>query len=167
MAAIDVSALSAPELFGLFRTTVTELRSRGLVRSENVAGDYAEHLVMVALDGALVPLSEKSWDVLGRNGERVQVKARVVSDPMKRGQRQLSVFRSFDFDALVVVLLSDTDYRVVRAVMLPPDVVQILANRREHVAGSVLIANDAVLNHERAIDVTDDLVAAAHTLTPL
>jgi len=160
MTAVDVSKLSTSDLFGLFRTTVAELKGRGVVRSENVAGDYAEYLVAQAMGGTLASPSEKSWDVLGPNGERVQVKARVVSDPIQRGQRQLSVFRSFDFDAAIIVLLSDADYRVNRAVMLPPDVIESLVSRREHVAGWVLLATDAVLDHDRAIDVTTHLAAA-------
>jgi hypothetical protein len=48
------------------------------------AGDYAEYLVATALGGHLAPNSEKSWDVLGSGGEKLQVKARVVTDPPSR-----------------------------------------------------------------------------------
>jgi len=50
--------------------------------------------------------------VLADDGEKLQVKARVVSDPAKPGQLQLSPFRSFDFDSAIVVLLSAIDYAV-------------------------------------------------------
>ena len=82
------------------------------------AGDYAELLVQRASGGELAPNSQKSWDVLTSDGERLQIEARVVTDPRKRGERQLSVFRSWEFDAAVVVLFDD-EFRVWRAARLP------------------------------------------------
>lgn len=82
-------------------------------------GDYAEYLVARAVQGQLAPNSEKAWDVLAPDGEKLQVKARVVSDPPAPGQLQLSPFRSFGFDAAVIVLLSNADYRIWRASKLP------------------------------------------------
>jgi hypothetical protein len=85
----------------------------GVIRTENApVGDYTEYLVATALGGQLAPNSEKAWDVLGDDGEKLQVKARVVSDPAEPGQLQLSPFRSFGFDSAVIVLLSATDYAV-------------------------------------------------------
>jgi hypothetical protein len=67
-----------------------------VIRTENaLLGDYAEYLVATALGGHLAPNAEKSWDVLGSDGEKLQVKARVVSDPAGPGQLQMSPFRSF------------------------------------------------------------------------
>ena len=69
-------------LFSLYRAILAELKSRHLIRTENApAGDYAEYLVWTALGGKLATNSEKSWDVLTLAGEKLQVKARVVSDP--------------------------------------------------------------------------------------
>src|SRR6266511_1444897 len=91
---------------------------RGVIRTGNApAGDYAELLVQRATGGELAPNSQKSWDVLKSDGERLQIKARVVTDPRKRGERQLSVFRSWQFDAAVVVLFDD-EFRVWRAARL-------------------------------------------------
>ncbi len=47
----------------------------------------------------------KSYDLTTADGQRVQVKARVVNVPVRRGQLQASVFRSFDFDVAALVLL--------------------------------------------------------------
>jgi hypothetical protein len=69
---------------------------------------------MTAIGGTLAHNSEKSWDVLA-NGEKLQVKARVVSDPARPSQLQLSPFRSFGFDSAVIILLSAADYTVLRA----------------------------------------------------
>jgi hypothetical protein len=62
--------------------------------------------------------------VLTEDGEKLQVKARVVSEPAGPGQLQLSPFRSFSFDFAVVVLLSAADYIVARAAKVPRHVVE-------------------------------------------
>jgi len=76
----DLSTFSESGLFSLYRAILRELKSRGVIRTENApVGDYAEYLVATALGGQLAPNSEKAWDVLGNDGEKLQVKARVVS----------------------------------------------------------------------------------------
>jgi hypothetical protein len=120
-----------------------------------------------ALDGQLAPSSEKSWDVLGNDGEKLQVKARVVSEPSEPGQLQLSPFRlqlspfrSFGFDFAVIVLLSATDYAVQRASEVPRSVVESFAVYRQHVNGKVLHARPETRSHPDARDVTAALRAA-------
>jgi hypothetical protein len=50
----------------LYRAILRELRSRGVIRTDNApVGDYAEYLVATTLGGQLAPNSEKAWDVLG------------------------------------------------------------------------------------------------------
>jgi hypothetical protein len=103
-----------------------------MIRTGNApAGDYAAHLMMTALGGQLPHNSEKSWDLLA-NGKKLQVKARVVSDPARPGQLQLSPFRSFGFDSAVIVLLSAADYTVVRASKVPRHVIETSATYRKH-----------------------------------
>jgi hypothetical protein len=157
----DLSTFSESGLFSLYRAILNELKSRGLIRTENApAGDYAEYLVATALGGQLAPNSEKSWDVLGNDGEKLQVKARVVSDPPEPGQLQLSPFRSFGFDSAVIVLLSATDYAVWRASKLPRHVIESSAIHRQHVNGKVLFAREEVMGHPDATDLTATLRAA-------
>lgn len=157
----DLSTLSELGLFSLYRAILRELKSRNVIRTENApVGDYAEYLVAAALGGRLARNSEKSWDVLCGKGERVQVKARVVTVPATPGQLQLSPFRSFDFDAAVIVLLSDTDYAVSRASKVPRHVVESFATYREHVNGKVLFAREDVMGHPDATDLTAALRAA-------
>ena len=44
-----------------------------MIRTENApVGDYAEYLVARALGGQLAPNSEKSWDVVGSDGEKLR-----------------------------------------------------------------------------------------------
>src|SRR5436309_5684437 len=133
-----LQASSTAELLTLSRRILTELRNREVLRSGNApAGDYAELLVRMATKGELAPNAQRSWDVLTPAGQRLQVKARVVTNPLARGERQLSVFRSWDFDAAVVVLFDD-DFRVWRAARLPTEVVRSAGQYREYVRGDVV-----------------------------
>ena len=142
------------ELFAFYRGILQELRRRGVVRTENApAGDYAEFLVATAFGGTLAPNSEKSYDVVA-GGRRLQVKARVVSDPPRSGQLQLSPFRSFDFDDAVIVLLNDTDYSVRQAARVNAAAVRAAATFNEHINGHVVHARLALLTAPGAIDVT-------------
>src|SRR5438874_8853145 len=105
---MNLDELTITELLALSRASLRALRDRGVLRSGNApAGDYAELLVQRVTGGELAPQVQKSWDVLTPAGERLQVKARVVPNPSNPGERQLSAFRSWDFDAAVVVLFDD------------------------------------------------------------
>lgn len=119
------------------------------------AGDYAEYLVAALTKGELADNSEKSWDIKTPGGERLQVKCRVVQEG-KRGQRQLSPFRTWDFDRAVIVLFDD-DYGIQRCVALSRDVVQEHSTYRKHVNGHVMRATDAVMDHTSGADWTEDL----------
>lgn len=141
----DLKNLPTGELLRFSRLILAELRQRGVTRSGNApAGDYAELLVQVATQGELAPASQKSWDVRTPDGERLQVKARVVVSPRNSGERQLSAFRSWDFDAAVIVLFDDA-FRVWRAAKLPTADVEAIARYVEYVKGYRVIANDAFL----------------------
>lgn len=151
--------LSVGELLAFSRRILAELRRRGVIRSGNApAGDYAELLVQLATGGELAPGSQRSWDVLTADGERLQVKARVVTGANVRGERQLSVFRSWDFDAVVIVLFDD-EFRVWRAARLPVELLEKQSRFVEHVRGFRVMANDALL--DQGDDWTERLRAAA------
>jgi hypothetical protein len=158
----DLSGMEVAELLALYRSILAELRGRGVIRTDNApAGDYAEYLVAIAFKGELAPnAAEKGWDVKTADGARLQVKARVVSEPARRSQRQLSPFRSFGFDEAVIMLLSERDYSVARAVRLPRAVVEKLSVNNSHVNGHILHATEQVLDDPAAVDVTDALRAA-------
>ncbi len=150
--------IATPVLLAFSRAILRELRRRGVVRTGNgLAGDWAELLVQRATGGELAPKSERSWDVETPAGERLQVKARVVTDPKSAGQRQLSVFRSWDFEAAVVVLFDD-ELRVWWAVRLPRDTVKDAGHWSEHVRGWRVMATDDLLG--RGEDWTERLTQA-------
>jgi hypothetical protein len=136
---------STGELLTLSRRILAELRQRKVIRTGNApAGDYAELLVQLATRGELAPNAQRSWDVVTPAKKKLQVKARVVTNPRTRGERQLSVFRSWKFNAAVIVLFDD-DFRVWRAALLPTSVIRSAGRFREYVQGTVVFATDELL----------------------
>src|SRR5436190_21999867 len=102
-----LAELTTGERLALSRSILADLRTRGVVRSGNApAGDYAELLVQRATAGKLAPNSQRSWDVETPTGAHLQVKARVVTNRSASSERQLSVFRSWEFTAGVIVLFN-------------------------------------------------------------
>lgn len=152
----ELGSLKTRELFRLYRQILRELTDRGVIRTMNApAGDYAEHLVSALTGGVLADNSEKSWDVQTAN-ERLQVKCRVIDVTKKNHGRQLSPFRTWDFDRAVIVLF-DEDYEIYRCVALPQAVLEEHAKYRSHVNGHVVQATDALLDHAAGEDLTDAL----------
>lgn len=135
-----------------------------MIRTTNApTGDYAEFLVARLLGVKLAPNSEKSWDVRTQDRKTMQVKSRVVANPRAAGERQLSPFRSFEFDEVAIVLFDD-DYRVWRAVRLPAKVAEERSTYRSHVNGNILFAKDQLLDDPLANDITSELQAVAGEL---
>ena len=163
----QLTGLTLAELFQLYRAILAELRRRKVVRTENApAGDYAEYLVAAAFGGRLAANSEKSYDVLSVDGERLQVKARVVSAPPKAAQLQLSPFRSFDFDSAVIILLSSVDYALWKAAKIPAAVVQAAGVHSNHVNGTIVFARADLMDHAEAVDITEAIRAVQTTSIP-
>lgn len=159
MTSVDLSSLNTRELFRLYRRILRELTDRGVIRTMNApAGDYAEHLVAALTGGELADNSEKSWDVQ-TSTERLQVKCRVV-DPSSSKGRQLSPFRTWDFDRAVIVLF-DEDYDIYRCAAVPRHVLEEHATYRQHVNGHVVRATDGLLRHPDAEDLTESLRAVS------
>jgi len=155
--ALNVGDLTVAELLALSRGSLRELKLRGVIRSGNApAGDYAELLVQRATDGELATASQKSWDVLTPSDERLQVKARVITNERKNSERQLSSFRSWDFDAAIIVLFDD-EFRVWRAARIPASVLREVAYYAQHVRGHTVYATDELLNRPDAEDWTERL----------
>lgn len=64
----DLTVLSAPALLALYGAIHAEFRRRGLARSTNVVGDYAELLAVRALDLKQAAKSVKDYDGTDREG---------------------------------------------------------------------------------------------------
>ena len=157
-----IEELTTAELLALNRQTLHELHRRGVIRTLNApTGDWAELLVATAYDGTLAPNSEKSYDVLTPEGRRLQVKARIL-DPGRVGSHILSVIRTWEFDACVVVLLSSEDLSVLAASEIPTEPLREVATYRKHTNGWAVRPTPAVM--ALGEDVAEMLKAAAESL---
>jgi hypothetical protein len=151
----ELAQLSPGELLALSRLILAELRRREIIRSGNApTGDYAELLVRIATGGELAPVSQKSWDVCTPQGEQFQVKARVVTNPASAGERQLSLFGSWEFDAAIIVLFDD-QFRVWKAAKLLPAQLEAVAQLVTRFNSYRVMATDALL--EQGDDWTERL----------
>jgi hypothetical protein len=142
------------DLLGIYGQVLGELHEREVIRSANApTGDYAEWLVQRALGGKLQPNSNKSADLIVHK-KKIQVKARVLNDPERRGERQLSSFRSWAFDDAVIVLF-DHHYDVRRATRIKVAELEAASREDKWVSGRRVIANDSLLDRGR--DITERL----------
>jgi hypothetical protein len=130
--------LSVGELLDSYRSILTSLRSRGLVRTNNAPiGDLAEYCAAVVYDGLLAPNSEKSYDLVAEDGRRIQVKVRLIR-PSTSKAAVFSPIRSFDFDGCVFLLVDDDAGEVITAREFTVDEVRLHGRHREHTNGVVV-----------------------------
>lgn len=109
-----------PQLLTLWADLTRELEKRGAIRrTANVLGDMAEELVRLRYGGFRGSYERSGWDVLTRDGQRLEVKA--IKGERAVGRR-LSI-SSENYDALVVVAFTD-QYLVPTAWRIPRDVAE-------------------------------------------
>lgn len=159
---------STSELLTQYAATLVELRRRGVLRTNNAPlGDYAEWLLHRALGGELADsTSAKSYDLILVDGQRVQIKARLISEPPARGQLQTSPFRSWDFELAALMLFRSDSYTPVLAVLAPVEVVRQHARYRRHVNGDVVFIRPPLTTAPCVRDITNIVVAAHAGTTP-
>ncbi|SOC51149.1 hypothetical protein SAMN05421879_10149 [Ornithinimicrobium cerasi] len=158
--------MGSRDLLKTYAAVLTELASRGVIRSRNAPlGDVAELLVQRAYDGALAPPAAKSWDVESADGRRIQVKSRLVVSGTRRAQ-QYSPFRSWDFDVCVFITFDAYTYDVLQALEVPSEGVRALASPVPHVGVTAARVNTrtALAAAPGAVDVTQKIHAAMNNL---
>ncbi len=139
-----MSELTVRDLLATHEAVLADLRRRGVVRNDDAPSDqYARWLAQQSFGGVLQPESTPGHDLMTPDGKRIQVKSRVARTGAM-DERQLSPFRSVDFDEALVILFDDT-YDVTRAALLTNEQIMRLARWQPHMNGRVLIARDAVL----------------------
>lgn len=154
---------SSRELLQLYAATLSILLERGVIRTRNApAGDLAERLVADAYGAHLLPNSVKSYDVLTQDGQRIQVKCRVLEST--KGSQTYSVFRSWEFDRCVFVRFDPVTYDVLDAVDVPVTSVKPIAKHVAWVKGDRVAVAAPLLSLPDARDVSQDLQAALERL---
>lgn len=153
---------STQQLLAQYAEILRELRDRNIIRTANApAGDLAETLVARAYAGNLAPNSEKSWDIAAGDGRKLQVKARVIADHAIAKPVQFSVFRSWEFDAAVFVVLSAESYEVLAAIEVPSASVKGRSSESLWVRGNrITVGISALKQLTGAVDVTEKVKLA-------
>lgn len=130
----DITHLTTEELLRLWAQVMAGLRDRGVIRSgNNPVGDICEGLVATYYGVSPAGNSNSGYDLITRDGERVQVKGRRTTATSKPSH--YSFMRDLPnrpFDALVAVHL-DENFGVSAAYRLPWEAVLRLSNYVEHV----------------------------------
>ncbi|AGO56789.1 hypothetical protein SOD_c38370 [Serratia plymuthica 4Rx13] len=171
-----ITLLSDLELLSLHSEILTQLRSRGVIRTKNnPVGDYAEWLVSKALGMTLLSNSSAGADAIDTDGKKVQIKARRVTPD--NPSRQLSALRNYeaaDFDYLIAVIFDET-YNILDAYKIPHEVIQDYARHSDHVNAHIVNLKGAILTDPRVSSIKEDLIvrssasvneAAMQTLPP-
>jgi hypothetical protein len=151
----NLEAKSTRELLSLFSEILEELRSRGDVRTaNNPVADYTEALVAKSLSLRLLPGSTRGCDAQDQSGKRYEIKGRRIT--RHNTSTQLSVLRGLDkchFDFLAGVLFNE-DFSILRACLVPHDVVARMATYRDHVNGWILFLRPQLWEQSGVVDIT-------------
>lgn len=153
------------ELIDAYARSLDALKARGVIRSTKVLADYAEWLAAKALGLDLVGGgAQKGYDAKDpRTGLRYQVKARQVAPPYMqpdlRGQGNLE---DGPFDMLVGILVNG-NFEVIRAAVVPLSVVQARAKRIAYNNGFRIHMASGLLRLPEVVDVTEDVRRASES----
>ena len=154
---LDIAIATELELLRQYEAILTELLRRGVSRTYDApVGQYAEWLAARILGGTLEANSVKSYDLQCPEFGKVQVKSRIARSG--KGRMQLSAFRSFDFDYALVIIF-DSDYRVMSANMIPVSAISTAGTNSPHVNGRIVSPTPALL--AQGIDISDRFNAHA------
>jgi hypothetical protein len=160
-----IANASARQLMRAHGAILEELRRREIVRTGNgPVGDYAELLFARAFGWTLSGNSAAGHDAVDAAGLRYQVKARRLTST--NPTRQLSFIRRLPerpFDSLAGVLF-DSRYALIRAALIPYEVVAQRARFVAHTNGWRFVLDDTVWLEAGVADVTASLNAVAETL---
>lgn len=150
--------MSPLELLRLHVKVGDELRKLKITRSSNnPTGDFAEYIFWKAFGWQLTGNSNPHFDALGADGTRYQIKGRRVTRENK--SRQLSAIRELggsNFDFLAAVLF-DHDFGIMRAAIIPVDVVKRRSSFVERTNSHTFLLRDEVWGDPGVQDVTEAL----------
>jgi len=155
---LPLATLSVAELLSLHSGIGEALRERGIVRSaNNPTGDLAEYLFCKAFGWEQAPNSERGYDATGSDGKRYQIKGRRIHRRNK--SRQLSAIRDLTgrhFEVLAAVLFDD-DFNIMKAALIPFDIIERHANYVKHTNSSRFMLRDDIWNEPGVEDVTEKI----------
>lgn len=99
-----------------------------LKRTNNIVGEYAEHLSLSYYGGKLLNISGSSSDLVDNDGKLYQIKSRRIQ---YLTSSQLGIIRSWDFHFLVVILFN-LNGGILKAMEVPVDIAKEYGVRNDH-----------------------------------
>ena len=161
----DLNDMKINQLLKLYAQIEQELKSREVLHTNNnPIGDLAEYLFCRAFGWQQAPNSQKGYDAIGTNKTRYQIKGRRLHSEDQLPQ--LSAIRNIEgrqFDMLAAVLF-DQYYQVMRAAIVPREIVRQNSSHQKHTNSRLFILRDNVWSFDGVIDVTEDIRNAEQTL---
>lgn len=146
------------DLLAEWAAVMRELKRRGIVRTNNnPVGNIAEAIVAAHVGGERGSFSQRGWDVLTADGERIQVKA--LRQTGRR--RNLSPIRDREYDSVIVVVF-DEDFQLAEGLKLRRETVEELFHHRAYVNGRIIVLTQALRADPRVEHI--DLSVAAQLL---
>lgn len=124
-----------------------------ILPTRNVVGEIGELLAMAYLKGTK-ETNLKSFDILGKDGLKYQVKTRQLD---KMRSTPLNVIRSWDFDKLIVIIFN-TKGLVSNAIVMDALIVKKkYAKKNTYQNGFVVTASTKFFSDESALNITSSL----------
>jgi hypothetical protein len=158
----DFTGFTVAELLATYGAILDELRRREIVRgNNNPLSDYAELLFCEAFGWKREKNAAAGHDATDAAGVKYQIKGRRLTKFST--SRQMSAIRSIDakpFDHLAGLLVDDR-FQILRAAIIPFDVVVKASTYVRHTHAHRFLLRDNVWDAPGVRDVTDELRAVA------
>ena len=153
---LPLSELEPVELLRQYTAIIDELKSRGIVRTNNAPlGDFTEWLISKKMELQLMPNSKASYDAISDAGVKFQIKARRITP--ENNSRQLSAIRKYqeaDFDYLIAVIFN-VNFSIIEAYLIPYEVVGKYGRYQEHTNALNLIMSGTILKDPGVLKMGD------------
>lgn len=142
------------ELLQQYVRVLKELRRRGIIRTNNLTGEYGEWLVANKLGLQLVGKSTRGYDAVDESGVRYEIKSRRITP--ENPSTQLGSIRELNrqgFHFLIAVLF-DEDFSIRRVVKIPHAAIADYSRFVERTNSQRLLAQGKLLKDPRVEDIT-------------
>ena len=150
--------MSTLELLRDYARSIDTLYARGVIRTRNVVGCYAEYLFARALRWKLESNAARGFDARDSEGCRYQIKARRITRLNKSTQLgDLPAGTQQEFDTLAAIVFEE-DFTVLRAALIPAGT--LVGMRTKNVKRPRFHLRESVMNAPDVVDVTRELRGA-------
>jgi hypothetical protein len=143
---------SINQLWKSYNDISNDLSSK-LGRTNNIVGEFGEHLAFKYYGGELLECSSSSADLKDNNEKLYQVKTRKLNGLTSS---QLGIIRSWEFHYLVVIIFDSTG-SLLKGLEVPVDVAKEYGKENNYQNGWVITTSQDFLEDKRSNDITEGL----------